>query len=79
MPLPLACSALGTQSATQACALTGNRTGNPVVHRPDQSTEPHQPGHNASSLCAVKIVLKITMSDKNWIFLDMQCDKGKIN
>ena len=31
--LPLACSLLGTWPATQACALTGNRTSNPLVHR----------------------------------------------
>ena len=32
--LPLACSLLGTWPATQACALTGNRTRDPLVHRP---------------------------------------------
>ena len=30
--LPLACPTLGTWPATQACALIGNRTGNPLVH-----------------------------------------------
>ena len=34
MWLPLTCSLLGTWPATQACALTGNRTGNPLVCRP---------------------------------------------
>ena len=33
MWLPLACPLLRTWPATQACALTGNRTGNPLVHR----------------------------------------------
>ena len=32
--LPFAHPLLGTWPATQACALTGNRTGNPLVHRP---------------------------------------------
>ena len=32
--LPLAHPQVGTWPATQACALTGNRTGNALVHRP---------------------------------------------
>ena len=32
--LPLACPLLGTWPTTQACALTGNPTGDPLVHRP---------------------------------------------
>ena len=32
--LPLARPLLGTWPDTQACALTGNRTSNPLVHRP---------------------------------------------
>ena len=32
--LPLVCPLLGTWPATQACALTGNRTGDSLVHRP---------------------------------------------
>ena len=31
---PLTCPLLGTWPATQACALTGNRTSDPLVHRP---------------------------------------------
>ena len=31
--LPLTCTLLGTWPKTQACALTGNRTGDPLVHR----------------------------------------------
>ena len=43
--LPLKHPLLETWPATQACALTGNRTGDPLVHRPAlKSTEPHQPG-----------------------------------
>ena len=34
MWLPLVYLALGTWPATQACVLTGNRTDNPLVHRP---------------------------------------------
>ena len=45
MRLPLALPLLGTWAATQACALIGNRTSDPLVHRPGgQSTEPYQPG-----------------------------------
>ena len=41
--LPLACPSLETWPTTQACALTGNRTGNPLVLRlVAQSTESHQ-------------------------------------
>ena len=32
--LPLMCPLLGTWSAIQACALTGNRTSDPLIHRP---------------------------------------------
>ena len=32
--LTLACPLLGTWPATQACALTGIQTGDPLVHRP---------------------------------------------
>ena len=32
--LPLTCSLLGTWPATEACALTGNQTSHPLVHRP---------------------------------------------
>ena len=31
--LPLECPPLGTWPATQACALTGNQTGDTLVHR----------------------------------------------
>ena len=35
----------GTRSATQACALTGNQTGDPFGSQAGaQFTEPHQPG-----------------------------------
>ena len=32
--LPLTCPLLGTGPTTQACALTGNRVGDPLVRRP---------------------------------------------
>ena len=32
--LPLTCPLLETWPTTQACALTGNRTSDPMVHRP---------------------------------------------
>ena len=39
--LPLANSQLGTWPGTQACALTGNQTGNPLVPRPALSPQSH--------------------------------------
>ena len=43
--LPLEHPLLGTWPTTEACALTGNQTGDPFVCRCcTQSTEPHQPG-----------------------------------
>ena len=44
--LPLVSPPLGTWPAAQACALTGNRTRDPLVHRHTQATEPYQPGLN---------------------------------
>ena len=44
--LPPTCPPLGTWSTTQACALTGNQTGDPLVCKYTQSTEPHQQGRN---------------------------------
>ena len=41
--LPLVHPQLGTWPAPQACALTGNPTGDLSVLRGAQSTEPHQP------------------------------------
>ena len=35
---------MGPWPATQACALTGNRTSNTGLQAGTQSTEPHQPG-----------------------------------
>ena len=42
--LPLTRPSVGTRPTTQACALTGNQTGEPLVHTCAQSTELHQPG-----------------------------------
>ena len=39
--LPLLCPLLKTWPATQACALTGNRTSDPLVHRPELSPLSH--------------------------------------
>ena len=45
MWLSLMWPSLGTWSATQACVLTGNQTGDPLVCMAStQSTEPHEPG-----------------------------------
>ena len=41
--LPLLCPQLGPWPETQACGLTGNQTGDPLVHRLALN-EPHQPG-----------------------------------
>ena len=42
--LPLACPLLGTWLSTEAGALAGNQTGDPLVQAGAQSAEPHQPG-----------------------------------
>ena len=39
---------MGTWPTTQACALTGNRTSDPLVHRPALS--PHQVSHTSQGL-----------------------------
>ena len=39
--LPLACPLLGIRPTTQACALTGNQTCNPLVHRPVLNPQSH--------------------------------------
>ena len=39
--LPLTCPLLGAWPATQACALTGNRTRDPLFHRPALSSLSH--------------------------------------
>ena len=44
--LPITHPLLGTWPETQACAMTGNRTG-------DQSTEPHQPGLKSVRFCNI--------------------------
>ena len=52
--MPLARPLLGTWLTTQACALTGNRTGNPLVHRPAFSPLSHtsQGGSKISKACS---------------------------
>ena len=42
--LPLPCPPPGIWPATQARALTGNPTGDPLVYRLALNPEPHQPG-----------------------------------
>ena len=42
--LPLMRPLLGIWPATQAGALTGNQTNDPLLQSGTQSTEPHQPG-----------------------------------
>ena len=47
--LPLTCPLLGIWPATQACALTENRTVNPSVHRPAPNLLSQGRGHSFSS------------------------------
>ena len=51
--LPLARPLLGTWSATQACALTGNQTGGPLIHRPALNPL----SHTSQGSCVFKYVL----------------------
>ena len=43
-------SSTGARPTPQACAATGSRTSDLLVHKLAQSTEPHQPGLYFSSL-----------------------------
>ena len=58
--LPLTSPLLGTQHATQACALTGNRTSDPLVHRP---------ALNPLSHTSQGLILKIFLEDYSWLLL----------
>ena len=49
--LPVSCSLLGTWSATQACALTGNQTSDLLIHRPALSPLSHT-GQGSTFFCA---------------------------
>ena len=52
--LPLACPLLGTWPATQACALTGNWTNDPLVLRPALNTVSHtSQGIILKSVCTI--------------------------
>ena len=61
--LPLTCPLLGTWPTTQACALTGNRTGNTLTHRLALSPLSHtSQSWNSSFLkCMHKMKLKVRM------------------
>ena len=54
--LPLTRPLLETWPATQACALTGNRTGNPLVHRPVQKEAKSPPSSSPVLLIVLKKV-----------------------
>ena len=56
--LPLACPLLGTWPTTQACALTGNRTGDPLVHR----LMLHLPSHTSQG-CTPLLIRTLQASD----------------
>ena len=53
--LPLPHPLLGTWPATQACALIGNRTGDPLVHRPTLNPLSHTSQGQNQTLCANSI------------------------
>ena len=64
--LPLMCPLPGTWPTTQACALTGNRTREPLVHRSmAQSTELHQLGPSCFSMC----ILSLSWNSNIYIFM----------
>ena len=67
--LSLMCPLLHTQPATQACALTRNWTGDPLVHAAcAQSTERHQPGLGPRLLCSTDFFGQFYLGGKNSIY-----------
>ena len=71
--LLLGCPLLGTWPATQACALTGNGTGDPLVYAITQSTKLHQPGQ----ICFFFDTVKLLLHDE-FKFLNIWCRENKI-
>ena len=65
MSLPLVHPLLGTWPATQACALTGSRTTNPLVHRP-----PLSPLSHTSQVFFFFFNLNAFLKKKFYLFLD---------
>ena len=63
----------GTWPATQACALTRNRTGDLLVHRlaGTQSTEPHQPGLMVFLIIQVGILNKKIFLSKTHTYISL--------
>ena len=59
--LPLMCPQLGTWPATQACALTGSLTGDPLVRRP--AINPLS--HTSQGYCGILFCLKSFIIKKN--------------
>ena len=65
--LPLAYPQLGVWPATQVCALTGNRTGNPLVLRRVLNPLSHSPGCNTSLYCSwISTPLPPRKDRKSW-------------
>ena len=67
--LPLVCPALGTWPATQACALTRNRTGDPWIPRPLLNPQNHTSQgslhflnklHSIVMYCSFSVLLNFT-------------------
>ena len=65
--LPLKCPQMGTWAATQACALTGNRTGDPLTHRLTLSPLSH------TSQGSVSIFLVPTIDNPHKTRTGMSC------
>ena len=59
MWLPLAHSLLGTWPATQACALAGNRTSDPLAHRPALSPLSHTSHGSIAGFAPLMCTLKM--------------------
>ena len=80
--LPLTCPQLGTWPATQACAVTGNPTGNPVVHRPMLSPLSYtSQGNTGGFLCeihTIEILSKNYFLDLNFCSLNYSVNESRI-
>ena len=76
MCLPLVCPQLGTWFTTQAYALTGTRTSDPLKASA-QSTEPHKPGSISLLQRTYISIVLLTKINLNifWIFSFMKKDE----
>ena len=75
--LPLTCPPLGTQLTTQACALTGNPTGDPLVDRPALNPRSHTSQGERLNFCEKVFLLfssdtfPLWKKESNYFFIQL--------